>query len=366
MTEYYEKLKQKKEKMMKERQNFEEEKESWKKLFIEEKTRLEKEIELLQNLKKNQLEKNIKSNEEKKLSQMKDEYYGKDIKAEVEKLKSLYNAKLSQFENKKNLLEEEKAKFEKFKSDMSNNLEIKKIEIEQKKFELLKQNSEISKRYNDIKTKEAYLNDKYDDYQRIKDIVEMKEKQNYQNEKDLTLAANRIQESIKELNMKENLIEQQKIDLLKKSKILQEQQKKIENNKMDIEHQKAELNLRYQKLSTFSYKSPNVTFFEQNRNNFTMPLENENNNLKNGINIGNNEKGFNTYNFGNENRGGYINNYEKFDAEKYLNAVKNRIENGKKIYFNDYKPNGEKIDIAKEKEYIRKSKGILDRNIKNF
>ena len=71
MTEYYEKLKQKKEKMMKERQNFEEEKESWKKLFIEEKTRLEKEIELLQNLKKNQLEKNIKSNEEKKLSQMK-------------------------------------------------------------------------------------------------------------------------------------------------------------------------------------------------------------------------------------------------------------------------------------------------------
>ena len=211
MTEYFEKLKQKKEDIMKERQNFEKEKETWEKLFIEEKTRLEKEIELLQNYKKIQLEKNNKSNEEKKLSQMQDEYYTKDIKVEVEHLKSLYNTKLSQIENKKNLLDEEKSKFEKFKSDMSNNLEIKKIEIEQKKFELLKQNSEINKRYNDIKTKDEYLNDKYDDYQRIKTIVEAKEKQNYRIEKDLTLAANRIEKSIQELNIKENLIEQQKM-----------------------------------------------------------------------------------------------------------------------------------------------------------
>lgn len=374
MNVYTEKIKQKKEEIMKQRQNLELEKESWNKLFIEEKTRLEREIELLQKFKKNQLEKQIKSNEEEKIAQIKDEYDSKDIKSEIENLKSLYNTKLSQIENQKKLLEEEKLKFEKYKSDMNNNLEIKKKDIEQKKFELLQQNSEINKRYNDMRIKEAYLNDKYEDYIRIKNVVEMKEKQNFQYEKDIKLAGERIQEGIKELNLKENLLEKQKIDVLTKFNILKEQQKKIESEKMDNEQKKAELNLRYQYLNNFTYKSPNLAYYEQNKNsNFTIPLlhNNENNNLKNDINFGDNNKiEFNTFSNGNgiENGGksGYINNYEKFNAEKYLKSVKNRIENGKRFFDEDFRSNGGKLDIAKEKEYLRKCRGNLDNNLKKI
>ena len=372
--DYNNKIKQKREEILKERQNFEKEKESWEALFIEEKNRLEKEIELLQRYKKNQIDKKIKLNEEQKLSNLKDEYECKDIKSEIENLKSLYNLKLSKITNEKKLLEEEKAKFEKFKTDMNNNLEIKKIDIEQKNLDLLKQNSEINKRYNDIRNKEAYLNDKYEDYQRIKNFVEMKEKQNYQYEKDLKLAAIRIQDNIKEINMKENLIEQQKTDLLKKNNILIEQQKKIENDRLDIEQEKTELNLRYQYFNSFSYKMPNINY--DAKNNMDIKLANDNNSLKDDdkmnfnmnneyIGYGINGQGYNTYNYINGNMNNYNNNYEKFNADKYINAVKNRIENGKKIYYQNYNPNDDKFDISKEREYIRKSKTLLDRNNKN-
>ena len=50
--DYNDKIKQKKEELIKERQSFEKEKETWEALFIEEKNRLEKEIELLQKYKK--------------------------------------------------------------------------------------------------------------------------------------------------------------------------------------------------------------------------------------------------------------------------------------------------------------------------
>ena len=107
-----------------------------------------------------------------------------------------------------------------------------------------------------------------------------------------------------------------------------------------------------------------------------IPLANDNNSLKDddkmNLNI-NNEyigydiygQGYNTYNFINDDMHNYGNNYEKFNADKYINAVKNRIENGKKLYYQDYKPNDDKFDISKEREYIRKSKILLDRNNKN-
>ena len=356
--DYNDKIKQKKEELIKERQSFEKEKETWEALFIEEKNRLEKEIELLQKYKKNQIEKKIKINEEQKLSNLKDEYDCKDIKSEIENLKSIYNLKLSKITNEKKILEEEKEKFEKYKSDRNANLEIKKMEIEQNKLNLLKQNSEINKRYNDLRNKEAYLNDKYEDYQRIKNFVEMKENQNYQYEKDLKLAANRIQDNIKELNMKENLIEQQKTDLLKKSNFLKEQQKQLENDKLDIEQEKTELNLRYQYFDSFSYKTPNINYYQ--KSNINDNNDKINPNIYNTYEI--NEQGYNNYNYMNDNVNSYSNNYEKFNAEKYLNGVKNRIENGKKIYYINYKPSDDKLDIAKEREYIRKSKIFLDKN----
>ena len=116
----------KKEQLIKEREKFEKEKESWEKIFTEEKARLEKEIELLQKYKNIQTEKKIQLNEQQKLSDLKNEYDIKDIKTEIDNLKSLYNTKLSNLDNQKKLLEQEKSEFEKFKTEKNNNLEIKK------------------------------------------------------------------------------------------------------------------------------------------------------------------------------------------------------------------------------------------------
>lgn len=361
MQEYNDKIKQKRDEILKERQKFQKEKDSWEQLFIEEKTRLEKEIQLLQKYKEIQINKNIKTNEEQKLSELKDEYDCKDIKTEIENIKSLYNTKLSKIENQKKILEEEKEKFEKYKDDMNNNLEVKKMEIEQKKLELLKQNSEINQRYNDLRNKEVYLKDKYEDYQKIKAFVEAKEKQNYQNERDLKLAAARIQDNIIEINKKEDLLEKQKTDLLRKIREAKEQQKKIENDKMNVEHEKTELNLRYQYLNTFSYRSPDLNYLNNNRN-MSMPLINDNNDVTNN-NIGFN----NMYNDYGRNSSEYnYNNYERFNADKYINNVKNRIENGKRIYYHEYRPNGGKLDIAKEREYISKNNMTREKNIKKY
>ena len=359
-------IKIKKEQFIKDRESFEKEKESWEKLFTEEKAILEKEIELMQKYKKMRMEKNIKKNEEKKLSDIKNEYDMKDIQLEITNLKSLYDKKLSNLEYQKKLLEEEKAQFEKFKTDKSNNLEIKKMDLEQKKFELMKKSSEIEKRYNDIKYKEEYLKDKYDDYQRIKDFVEMKEKQNDQFEKDLIKTNKRIEKSMQEININENKIEKDKIDLLRIMHENQERKKVIENHLMDIEHRKAELNLRYKFLNTFSYKNPNENFFEKKQNYMTMPQGRLNENLNSIENKNEYDFNLNTFDYGKENGRTYNNNYEQFNADKYLKSVKNRIENGKRFFYEDYNPNDVKLDIANEKEYIRKNMVILNKNNKNY
>jgi hypothetical protein len=381
MKDYNDKIKQKREEILRERQNFEKEKESYETMFKENKERLEKEIELLQKFKEIEINKNIKENEEHKLSELKDEYNSKEIKAEIERIKSLYNTKLTQIENKKKILEEEKEKFEKSKNDLNNNFEIKKMEIEQKKTELLKKNAEINERYNILKNKEMYLNDKYEDYQRIKAFVESKEKQNYQYEKDLELAAVRIQDYIKEIIEKEKKIKQKENDLLRIMHLENEQEKKIKNNINDIQQNETELNLRYQFLNTFSYRTPyinnNLDLYNNKNNSSRIP--NINNNNYNTL-INNNNLGLNTYNVNNaketnglglnnfniDNNEYNYNNYEKFNAEKYLKSFKERSERQKILYNRDYKPNGGHFDIAKEREYIAKNSRILDRNSKKY
>jgi len=96
-----------------EKLNLIKEKEMWEKIFKEQNDRLDKEIELIQNIKKIKLSDNIESNELEKKKNLKCEYEQKDIKSEIENMKSLYNIKLSQLEIRKKNLEQEKNEFEK-------------------------------------------------------------------------------------------------------------------------------------------------------------------------------------------------------------------------------------------------------------
>ena len=325
---YLEQIKKKKKELYKDRQNFQIQKECWEKSFSEQKMRLEQAINFFKEYNQIKEKKMMQLKEEEKKSQIKENYKNKDIKLQIDNLKSLYNIKLKKFTEAKKTFEEEKEKFEQFRADSNNNLDVKKIEIEKKNLELLQLNSEINQRKNEIKTKEMYLKDKYEDYQRIKNIVESKEKSNIQYERDLKLAAERIVKYTKEIIYKENYIEKEKAELLKKSN---------------------DVNLRYKYLNTFTYKSPNLMF-----NN-------------NGINIKTNYDFKNNHNLNEENiedvQLNYIKNIDmgqyniKFNANRYINAVKDRIENGKRIYYDKYKVNENKLDIAKERQYIEKCNG---------
>jgi len=356
---YYEQIKKKREEIFKERQNLQIEKDSWEKLFSEQKARLEQEIEFFKQYNQNHEKKILDEKEEEKISKIRDNYKNKEIKSKIEELKSLYDKKLHKFTNQKKNFETEKENFEKYKNDATNNLEIKKIEIEQNNLELLKQNSEINKRYNDLKIKEMYLKDKYEDFLRIKNIVENKEKINIKYERDLQLAAERISKYTDEINDKENYIEKEKVELLKKNNEVQERQKIIENEKMNLEQEKAELNLKYQYLKTFSYNSPNVKY-DNDVNIYNMKTSIENNN---NINLNNNYD--KDIQFNNNDNYNYDKNminfgiYNNFNANKYICAVKDRIENGQRLYDNKYKKKGSKLDIAKERVYINKCNGAF-------
>ena len=343
---YKEQIKKKKEEIFQERQNFQKEKESWDQLFSEQKKRLEQVIELFKQYNQNKELKLLKLKEEEKISQLKENYKNKDIKFKVNNLKNLYEAKLKVYTEKKNFFEKEKEEFEKYKEDINNNIEIKKLELEQKNLELIKLNSEINQRYNNIKNKEMYLKDKYEDYSRIKYIVESKEKNNIKNESDLKLAADRFNKYTDEIIKKENFIERENAFLLKKSEEVKEQQKILDEEKMNLEHEKTELNLRYQNLNSLSYQSPNM-FILNNNEQINMENNNDNNNY--------NDIDFSENNYDRK----YIDegNFSNFNANRYIQAVKDRIENGKRIHFNNYQISGKKFDIAKERLYIKKCKG---------
>lgn len=367
MNEYIDKIKQAKEEILKERLNFQKEKESWENSFNEEKSRLEKEIELFQKFKKMKEEEDINSREQQKLEEMKDEYDCKEIQNEIENIKSSYETKLEQIKNRKKVLEDDKLAFEKYKNDMNNSIRINKLDIEQKKLDLLKQNSEINKRYNDLRNKEAYINDKWNDYQKIKSLVETKEKQNFEYEKNLNLAASRMMKCLEEIKNQENLIEQKKIDLLKKSSEVKQLKKQLEKDTMDIEQQKAEINLRYQNLINFSYKNPNV-YYEKSPNSKTENLnfknidnnQDINKNINNYSNFRSNNLGFNTYNYGKNNM------FEKFNANKHLQSVKERIENSQRPYYPNDNNNNSKLNIGEERSYILKNNKKYEKNYNKY
>ena len=135
---------------------------------------------------------------------------------------------------------------------------------------------------------------------------------------------------MEDINDRENLFEIKKSELLKQSNTMNLIQKRIETEKMDVEQEKVELNLRYQNLNTFSYKIPNLII---NKNNLDLNFDN------------NSLKKVNSNEFDKINYEGFIDETSinmakynnKFNANRYIKAVKDRIENGQRIYNDNYK-----------------------------
>ena len=157
---------------------------------------------------------------------------------------------------------------------------------------------------------------------------------------------------MEDINDRENLFEIKKSELLKQSNAMNLIQKRIETEKMDVEQEKVELNLRYQNLNTFSYKIPNLII---NKNN--LDLNFDNNSLKKA----------NSNEFDKINYEGFIDETSinmakynnKFNANRYIKAVKDKIENGQRIYNDNYKIKENNFDIVQERQYIKKCNRIF-------
>ena len=157
---------------------------------------------------------------------------------------------------------------------------------------------------------------------------------------------------MEDINDRENLFEIKKSELLKQSNAMNLIQKRIETEKMDVEQEKVELNLRYQNLNTFSYKIPNLII---NKNNLDLNFDN------------NSLKKTNSNEFDKINYEGFIDetsiNMAKynniFNANRYIKAVKDRIENGQRIYNDNYKIKENNFDIVQERQYIKKCNRIF-------
>ena len=153
------------------------------------------------------------------------------IKSEIENLKSLFESKNKEYQQKQKILNDEKENFEKFLIESKNNIEKNKAEIDQKNLNLLQKESELNMRYTNLKSKENYLNEKYNDYIKIKNITDVKENDNSKIESNLKHSALNLEKYMKEIIKNENLI------LIQKEKIYVDMQKVMQDKK-EIEKQK--------------------------------------------------------------------------------------------------------------------------------
>lgn len=337
-------IEERRERLNKEKQNLKFEKESWDKLYISDSARLQKEISLLTEIQKNILSNEIKQKELNSRNNLQVSNKLQEIKSEIENLKSLFESKNKEYQQKQKILNDEKENFEKFLIESKNNIEKNKAEIDQKNLNLLQKESELNMRYTNLKSKENYLNEKYNDYIKIKNITDVKENDNSKIESNLKHSALNLEKYMKEIIKNENLILIQKEKIYVDMQKVMQDKKEIEKQKMDIEQEKMELNLRMQYMN----------------NNMNVPNFNYNNEESQKINLpeNTNKSKLNNYNFIDYTRN--FSKNDKFNADKYLMEVKNRVANNtiRMMENYGYGYNGA-LDIAKEKEYISKNNDSL-------
>lgn len=343
-------LKKQKEQYWKDKEDFEHEKKIWTSKFSERaennKKKFEELIKQQKYINSSEINSNIKNSDSSNIIDIERQRNITKLKSEISDLKYEYTKKLSEYTKQKNILNQEKESFEKYKTETQNSIIYNKNQLDKITNNLIQKESENNNK--NLFFLEKNLDIKYNDFESIKKLIEEQNQKNKKDEIGLYNAINEFQKCENEFNINEKKIneEYKKLSELKNNiendkKIINDYKQIIRNIKNEIENKMINLENIEKNLilNEINKQFGNGGLIEDNiKKNYIKSFNKDNLNLKTELkenNIG-----------------------EKFNAEQYLLGVKNRIEGNKIKMDKQYKI---QFDNFKEQDYLKKSKDFLDK-----
>ena len=368
-------LKEEKTLFTKSKMDYEKELSEKKKVNAEETSRIKKEIARLEQMQDKFKLEQYESKE--KFEREKIDLVSKhdEMKLELETLKANYQSKLNEVEYQKKILEEEKKYFDKYKEESLKNIEIKKIDLQNLQTKYYAEETEIKGRIKVLQEKEFYLNDKFDEFEKTKQTI-LEEKQKIEKgNKDLMIAARRLDESIRAVDEKNNRLEKEKEELMKQYNEIETEKMNINNEKLKIAQEKSDIRLRLQSIDMMrmKYVSEPLSFLptpSPSNPNFSKTFQTINpkyfSNTGRSFYSSTQKTGFyDPQNFNQTTKG------KSFNADQYFSSLKNKINSQKNMeesnYTRELSPSDGNFNemIMKEKEFIKKSMESMDNNTNN-
>lgn len=219
-----------------------------------------------------------------------------------------------------------------------------------------------------MQEKEYYLNDKFDEFEKTKQMI-LEEKQKIEKgNKDLMIAARRLDESVKAVDEKNVKLEREKEELMKQFNDLETEKMNINSEKLKIAQEKSDIKLRLQSIDMMRMKyvtEPIGYLPTPSTKQFTSTIQNFSN-----TNF--NSTGNNFYSTAPLNQTNRSN--KSFNADQYFNSIQNRI-NSQKIMESNMNsqslrgissPNWNNFNemLLKEKEFVKQSMDSMNNNTK--
>ena len=328
-------LKEEKTLFTKSKMDYEKELSEKKKVNAEETSRIKKEIARLEQMQDKFKLEQYESKE--KFEREKIDLVSKhdEMKLELETLKANYQSKLNEVEYQKKILEEEKKYFDKYKEESLKNIEIKKIDLQNLQTKYYAEETEIKGRIKVLQEKEFYLNDKFDEFEKTKQTI-LEEKQKIEKgNKDLMIAARRLDESIRAVDEKNNRLEKEKEELMKQYNEIETEKMNINNEKLKIAQEKSDIRLRLQSIDMMrmKYVSEPLSFLptpSPSNPNFSKTFQTINpkyfSNTGRSFYSSTQKTGFyDPQNFNQTTKG------KSFNADQYFSSLKNKINSQKNM-----------------------------------
>ena len=238
-----------------------------------------------------------------------------------------YNTKMNELESQERILEEEKMYFEKYMDNFNRAYEDKQKEIEELKINNEKEKEEINKRLEILEMEEKIINDKINNYEIEKKL--MTERYNNAKNKEASLAQYkmRIENSMNELDRRNNIFEKNNEIINEAKNELNYQILKNANEEKKIIDEKNNLKLRQDMIDTLRMKY--VDDITNGPFDLMSKTYNENN-YKNDIHNIKNNKYNNEMNYSNINQ----NNFQKTNFKDYNYDIERIKINNNDIYEN--------------------------------
>ena len=315
------------------------------------------------------------------------------MKNEINEMKNQYQLQLNEYEHQRKLFDEEKKFFENYKNETLNTIETKKMELEQQRNEFLQEESEIRQRLQMIQEKQFYFKEQYEKIEKEKVVLQEKENKIEKDHQDLYIAAKRIDDGIKALDIRKAEIDKERQLVMRHFDDIENEKININQQRMQIDQDKADVKLRLKSIDLLKtkYISDPLEYLPKPGNAFTKPnVVNKNvrgvqsNRYYYVPNMLNNSN--NSYDKGKYELKGISEKEDKgignknITANEYFNTLQNQLNNIGNKYNYSHNDSNSKFEmssngvkqresvndrIKKEQEYLRQSRESMDKSAKN-